>query len=66
MESKIKDYLDLTKQSLSTFHNIGQMARYRAQNNQEKASKYAFLATLGILGLLAIGLSSLYNKKISE
>lgn len=34
MESKIKDYLDLAKQSLSTFHNIGQMARYRAQNNQ--------------------------------
>lgn len=25
----IKDLLDLTKKSLSTFYNIGQMARYR-------------------------------------
>ena len=26
-----KDYLDLTKQGISTFLNIGQMARYRYQ-----------------------------------
>lgn len=32
----IKDYLDLTKQGLSTFYNIGQMAQYRYRYVQGK------------------------------
>jgi len=27
--SEIKDFLDIAKQGISTFYNIGQMARYR-------------------------------------
>lgn len=60
----IKDYLDITKQGISTFYNIGQMARYRVDylvrnQNKEKMIKHACLAGLGIIGLLAIGIAGL-------
>ena len=34
--SDIKDYLDIAKQGISTFYNIGQMARYRYLYTLEK------------------------------
>ena len=34
--TKIKEVLDLTKQGISTFYYIGQMARYRYQYSLEK------------------------------
>lgn len=66
--SDIKDYLDIAKKGISTFYNIGQMARYRVdylvQNqNGDKMIKHACLAGLGILGLLAIGIAGLASRK---
>ena len=66
--SEIKDYLDIAKQGISTFYDIGQMARYRVdylvQNqNRDKMIKHACLAGLGILGLLAIGIAGLASRK---
>lgn len=59
-----KDVQDLIKQGISTFYNIGQMARYRVDylvrnQNKEKMIKHVCLAGLGIIGLLAIGIAGL-------
>lgn len=82
--TKTNDILDLIKQSLSTFYNIGQMTHYRMRyllekespndnthqaraseisQNRNKLIKYTCLAGLGILGLLAIGISGLKSQK---
>lgn len=65
--TEIKDYLDIAKQGISTFYNIGQMARYRVDylvrnQNRDKMIKHACLAGLGIIGLLAIGISGLSSR----
>ena len=78
--TKTNEVAELTKLSLKTFLNIGQMARYRylytygkelqkdfpAQvnacelaQNRDNMIKYTCFAGLGILGLFAIGISSL-------
>ena len=82
--TKIKEVLDLTKQGISTFYYIGQMARYRYQysfgkelhndglvhvnvrelaQNRDNLLKYTCLTGLGILGLFAIGVSDLNNRR---
>ena len=82
--TKTNDATELMRLSLSTFLNIGQMARYRylytlgkeLQNNspiQTSDSEltqnrnnmiyHTCLAGLGILGLLAIGISGLSGRK---
>ena len=66
-----KDYLDIAKQGISTFLNIGQMARYRVdylmrKQNRDKMIKYTCLAGLGILGLLAIGIAGLTSNKSQQ
>ena len=65
---KRNDVAELTKLSLSTFNNIGQMARYRVDyfvrnQNRDKMIKHACLAGLGIIGLLAIGIAGLASRK---
>lgn len=65
--TKTNDVLDLTRLSLSTFNNIGQMARYRVDylvrnQNRDKMILHTCLAGLGILGLLAIGIAGLISK----
>jgi len=78
--TKTNGVAELTKQGISTFYNIGQMARYRylytygkelqkdfpAQvnaselaQNRDKMIKYTCLAGLGVIGLFAMGISSL-------
>lgn len=62
--SGIKDYLDIAKQGISTFYNIGQMTRYRTEylmskQNRDKMIKYTCLAGLGVFGLLAVGIAGL-------
>lgn len=77
--TKRKDILDLTKQGLSTFYNIVQMARYRClyvrnkelQNNntnqldqnRTQMIKYTCLASLCVFGLFAIGFSGIKNRE---
>ena len=66
--SEIKDYLDIAKQGISTFYDIGQMARYRVdylmrKENRDKMIKYTCLASLGILGLFAIGIAALQTRE---
>lgn len=69
--SEIKDYLDIAKQGISTFYDIGQMARYRVDylvrnQNRDKMIKHACLAGLRILGLLAIGIAGLTSYKTRQ
>lgn len=66
--SEIKDYLDIAKQGISTFYDIGQMARYRVDylvrnQNRDKMVKHACLAGLGIIALLAIGITGWASRK---
>ena len=82
--TKTNDVAELTKLSLRTFLDIGQMARHRylyiykkelqkdfpAQvnacelaQNRDKMIKYTCLAGLGILGLVAIGISGLMSRE---
>lgn len=66
--TEIKDYLDIAKQGISTFYNIGQMTRYRIDylmrnQNRDKMIKHACLAGLGIIGLLAVGITSLASRE---
>lgn len=66
--TEIKDYLDIAKQGISTFYNIGQMARYRVDylvrnQNRDKMILHTCLAGLGILGLFAIGIAALQTRK---
>lgn len=66
--SEIKDCLDIAKQGVSTFYNIGQMTRYRVDylvrnQNRDKMVKHACLAGLGIIALLAIGITGWASRK---
>ena len=61
-----KDTINLIKDSTSTFLNITQMTQYRIKyvqerdaENKEKMYKHAFLAGVGILSLLMMGMLGL-------
>ena len=68
-----KDTINLIKDSASTFHNIAQMTQYRVKYLQdrdaeakEKMYKHAFLAGVGILSLLTIGIAGLMESQRQE
>lgn len=65
-----KDVINLIKDSASTFLNIAQMTQYRIKyvqerdvDNKEKMYKHAFLAGVGILSLLTIGIAGLIESR---
>jgi len=65
-----KDVINLIKNSASTFLNIAQMAQYRMRYVQERDAEdkekmyiHAFLAGVGILSLLTIGISGLIDSR---
>ena len=64
------DTINLIKDSASTFLNIAQMTQYRMKYMQErdaeakeKMYKHAFLAGVGILSLLTIGIAGLMESR---
>lgn len=68
-----KDVKELIKDSASTFLNIAQMAQYRMRYVQErdaeakeKMYKHAFLAGVGILSLLAMGVLGLMESRKND
>ena len=65
-----KDVINLIKDSASTILNIAQMTQYRAKYLQErdaeakeKMYKHAFLAGVGILSLLTMGVLGLMESR---
>lgn len=65
-----KDVINLIKESASTFLNIAEMTQYRMRYVQdrdaeakEKMYKHAFLAGVGILSLLTIGVLGLMESR---
>lgn len=65
-----KDVINLINHSASTFLNIAQMGQYRMKylqerdaEDKEKMYKHAFLAGVGILSLLTIGISGLIDSR---
>ena len=65
-----KDTINLIKDSASTFLNIAQMTQYRMRYVQEKDAEdkgkmftHAFLAGVGILSLLTIGVMGLMESR---
>ena len=63
-----KDVISLIKDSASTFLNIADMTQHRMRylqerdaGDKEKMYKHAFLAGVGILSLLTIGISGLID-----
>lgn len=61
-----KDVVNLINHSASTFLDIAQMTQYRIKylqdrdaENEEKMYKHAFMAGVGILSLLTIGVLGL-------
>ena len=65
-----KDVINLINHSTSTFSNIAQMTQYRVKYVQErdqesktKMYKHAFLAGVGILSLLTIGIAELRDSR---
>lgn len=61
-----KDTIDLINHSASTFLNIAQMTQYRMKygqdgnaENKQKMYKHAFIAVVGILSLLTMGVLGL-------
>ena len=65
-----KDTINLIKDSASTFLNIAQMTQYRMKyvqerdaEDKEKMYKHAFLAGVGILSLLTIGIVGLVESR---
>jgi len=65
-----KDVINLIKESASTFLNIAEMTQYRMRYVQdrdaeakEKMYKHAFLAGVGILSLLTIGVWGLMESR---
>lgn len=65
-----KDTMNLIKDSTSTFLNIAQMTQYRMKyvqerdaKDKEKMYKHAFLAGIGILSLLTIGVLGLMESR---
>lgn len=68
-----KDTITLIKDSASTFLNIAQMTQYRVKYLQnrdaeakEKMYKHAFLAGVGILSLLTMGVLGLMESRRSD
>lgn len=64
------DTINLIKDSASTFLNITQMTQYKMRyvqgrdaESQEKMYKHAFLAGVGILSLLTIGIVGLMESR---
>ena len=65
-----KDTINLINHSASTFLNIAQMTQYRMKylqngeaGNKEKMYKHAFLAGVGIVGLLTMGIVGLMENR---
>ena len=65
-----KDTINLIKDSASTFLNIAQMTQYRMKyvqerdaEDKEKMYKHAFLAGVGILSLLTMGILGLMENR---
>lgn len=65
-----KDTINLIKDSASTFLNIAQMTQYRMKyvqerdaEDKEKMYKHAFLAGVGILSLLTMGVLGLMDSR---
>ena len=61
-----KDTINLIKDSVNTFLNIAQMTQYRMKygqdgnaENKQKMYKHAFIAGVGILSLLTMGVLGL-------
>lgn len=68
-----KDTISLIKDSASTFLNIAEMTQYRmryVQNRdaeaKEKMYKHAFLAGVGILSLLTMGVLGLMESRRND
>ena len=68
-----KDVINLVKDSASTFLNIAEMTHYRMKYVQErdvgareKMYKHVFLAGVGILSLLTIGIMGLVESPKSD
>ena len=68
-----KDVINLIKDSASTFLNIAEMTQYRmryVQNRdaeaKEKMYKHAFLAGVGILSLLTMGVLGLMESRRND
>ena len=68
-----KDTINLIKDSASTFLNIAQMTQYRMKYVQdrdaeakEKMYKHAFLAGVGILSLLTMGILGLMESSKND
>ena len=65
-----KDAINLINHSASTFLNIAQMTQYRMKylqdrdaEDKEKMYKHAFIAGVGILSLLTIGVLGLMESR---
>ena len=65
-----KDTINLIKDSASTFLNIAQMTQYRMKyvqerdaEDKEKMYKHTFLAGVGILSLLTMGILGLMENR---
>ena len=65
-----KDTINLINHSASTFLNIAQMTQYRMKylqdryaEDKEKMYKHAFLAGVGIVGLLTMGIVGLMENR---
>lgn len=68
-----QDTINFIKNSASTFLNIAQMTQYRMRylqdrdaEDKEKMYKHAFLAGVGILSLLTIGIAGLMESQRQE
>ena len=68
-----KDVINLVKDSASTFLNIAEMTQYRMRYLQErdaeakeKMYKHAFLAGVGILSLLTMGVLGLMESRKND
>lgn len=68
-----KDTINLIKDSASTFLNIAEMTQYRMKYVQErdaeakeKMYKHAFLAGVGILSLLTMGVLGLMESRRND
>lgn len=68
-----QDTINFIKNSASTFLNIAQMTQYRMRylqdrdaEDKEKMYKHAFLAGVGILSLLTIGIAGLIESRKND
>ena len=68
-----KDTINIIKDSASTFLNIAEMTQYRMKyvlkrddEDKEKMYKHAFLAGVGILSLLTMGVLGLIESRNND